>query len=99
MFRIVRIDRLRVEAFLDSQHAAGSLVGRDVTLTIEPARGEPRTYSGKIVFVSPEVDPVNGQIRVWAEVENRGGQLRPGVHGKLAIASPPADAPKPVVAE
>jgi multidrug efflux pump subunit AcrA (membrane-fusion protein) len=47
------------------------------------------------VFVSPEVDPVNGQVRVWAEVENRDGQLRPGVHGKLSIGPTPADAPRP----
>jgi hypothetical protein len=32
-------------------------------------------------------------------VENRGGQLRPGVHGKLTIAPPAGDAPKPAVAE
>ncbi len=51
-----------------------------------------------MVFVSPEVDPVNGQARIWAEVENRGGELRPGLHGKLSIAPQPADAPRPASA-
>jgi hypothetical protein len=37
------------------------------------------------VFVSPEVNPVNGQVRVWAEVENRGLLLRPGLQAALTI--------------
>jgi hypothetical protein len=31
------------------------------------------------------VNPVNGQVRVWAEIENRDLLLRPGLHGKLVI--------------
>ena len=95
MFRVVRIDRLRVEAFLDAHQAAGLLVGRPVKLAIDAKGDATAEFSGKIVFVSPEVDPVNGQVRVWAEVENPDGQLRPGVHGKLSIGPLPADAPRP----
>lgn len=95
MFRVVRIDRLRVEAFLDAHKAAGSLVGRPVKLAIDGKDESSEEFLGKIVFVSPEVDPVNGQVRVWAEVENRDGQLRPGVHGKLSIGPVPNDAPRP----
>jgi multidrug efflux pump subunit AcrA (membrane-fusion protein) len=98
MFRVVRIDRLRVEAFLDAQQAAETLMGRAVTLSVEVPGRDRRHFAGKIVFVSPEVDPVNGQVRVWAEVENRDSQLRPGVHGKLVIETAPADAPRPAPA-
>ncbi|HVU88536.1 MAG TPA: HlyD family efflux transporter periplasmic adaptor subunit [Pirellulales bacterium] len=98
MFRVVRIDRLRVEAFLDAHQAAGSLAGRPVKLSIDGKGDRSAEFSGKIVFVSPEVDPVNGQVRVWAEVENRDGQLRPGVHGKLTIGPLPADTPRPAAA-
>ncbi len=95
MFRVVRIDRLRVEAFLDAHQASEALVGRGVKLSIElPARrsGE---FAGKVVFVSPEVDPVNGQVRVWAEVDNPDLRLQPGLHGSLRIEPLPADAPRP----
>jgi len=95
MFRIVRIDRLRVEGFLDAPLAVASLVGRPVVLSVVGARGAAAEFPGKIVFVSPEVDPVNGQVRLWAEVENRTGALRPGLHGTLLIDPPPADAPTP----
>ena len=95
MFRVVRIDRLRVEAFLDAHQAAGTLVGRGVTLSVDVSTSSRGHFSGKIVFVSPEVDPVNGQVRVWAEVENRGAELRPGLHGTLTIDPAAADAPRP----
>jgi len=95
MFRIVRIDRLRVEGFLDAPLAVASLVGRPVVLSVVGARCAAAEFPGKIVFVSPEVDPVNGQVRLWAEVENRTGALRPGLHGTLLIDPPPADAPTP----
>jgi hypothetical protein len=31
---------------------------------------------------------VTGEVRVWAEVENHGLQLRPGDHGRLTITVP-----------
>jgi len=98
VFRILRMDRLRVEAFLDSTKITDSLVGRPVSLAVD-LPGKPGTeFAGKVVFVSPEVDPVNGQARVWAEVENRGLALRPGLHGTLRIGgmATVADAPAPV---
>ncbi|HEY2839717.1 MAG TPA: HlyD family efflux transporter periplasmic adaptor subunit [Pirellulales bacterium] len=97
VFRILRIDRLRVETFLDSTKITDSLVGRPVTLSLD-LPGRPRAeFTGKVVFVSPEIDPVNGQARVWAEVENKGLALRPGLHGSLRIgpATDVAEAPKP----
>lgn len=98
VFRILRIDRLRVEAFVDVNQIVGVLDGRAATLRVD-LPGRPATeFAGKIVFVSPEVDPVNGQVRVWAEVENRGLSLRPGLHGTLQIEAP-ADAPRPATSD
>jgi RND family efflux transporter MFP subunit len=84
--RIVRLDRLRVEAFVDGARFAANLVDCPVTFTTQlpPGNVEGR-FDGKITFVSPEVQPVNGQVRVWAEVENPKLTLRPGVRGTLAI--------------
>lgn len=94
VFRILRMDQLRVEAFLDSTKITDSLVGRPVSLAVD-LPGKPATeFTGKVVFVSPEVDPVNGQARVWAEVENKGLALRPGLHGTLRIGQPAAVATK-----
>jgi multidrug efflux pump subunit AcrA (membrane-fusion protein) len=48
------------------------------------------TFKGKVVFVSPEINPVNGQARVWAEIDNASGLLRPGLRPqmKIQIADP-----------
>lgn len=80
--RIVRLDRLQAEGFFDFRQARG-LEGRRVTLRTDD--GFPEPYSGQIVFVSPEVDPVNRQVRVLAEIENPEGTLQPGMHGTIRI--------------
>jgi macrolide-specific efflux system membrane fusion protein len=85
--RVLRVDRLRVEGFVLAKNMSGDLVGKRATLTID-LPGEPgATFDGKITFVSPEVNAVSGQVRLWAEVENQKLKLRPGLHGKLMIHS------------
>jgi multidrug efflux pump subunit AcrA (membrane-fusion protein) len=88
--RIVRLDRLRAEGFLPARHATLDLVGSKVRLRLSPAEGnpaaeKPRELPGRILFVSPEIDPLNSQVRVWAEVENPDLQLRPGMTATLTI--------------
>lgn len=95
VLRLLRIDRLRVEAFLDAGQVSAEAVGQAATLRIA-APGETLVeFAGKVVFVSPEIDPVNGQVRVWAEVENRDRSLRPGARGTLTIHASAADTAVP----
>jgi macrolide-specific efflux system membrane fusion protein len=83
--RVLRVDRLRAEGFVLAKKLTGDLVGRRATLKID-LPGEPdAAFDGKITFVSPEVNAVSGQVRVWAEFENRKLKLRPGLHGSLMI--------------
>ncbi len=85
VLRIVRIDRLRTEGFLQYNQFIDEPTGRRVTLTVDLPGRKQAQYNGQIVFVSPEVNPVNGQVRFWAEIENQDRRLRPGVKGRLAI--------------
>jgi multidrug efflux pump subunit AcrA (membrane-fusion protein) len=94
IIRILRIDRLRAEAFLNAREVGGDLVGRPVTLSVDLPGASHTVFRGKIVFVSPEVNPVNGQFRVWAEVENRDQLLRPGLQGSMVIL--PAEQQRPL---
>ena len=95
--RILRIDRLRAEAI--SRHDAGpDLQGTAVQLKVDLPGAPGTLFPGKIVFLDPEIDPVNAQIRVWAEVENTGLRLRPGMRASMQLeelARPPAQNPKP----
>jgi macrolide-specific efflux system membrane fusion protein len=91
VLRIVRINRLRAEGLLSVRDLRGEMVGRRVTLTVMvPGSGETQ-FAGKVVFVSPEVNPVSGQTKVWAEIDNPDLLLRPGLNGSMAIE---ADAAK-----
>lgn len=82
--RIVSVDRLKAEGFIRAEDATEHVVGRPIRLVIDPG-GEQYTFAGKIVFVSPEVDPITGQVRIWAEIDNRDGRLRPGQPARMVV--------------
>ena len=85
VMRLIRLNRLRAEAFLASQNLPTNLVGRPATLLVDVPGKSAVKYEGKLVFVSPEIDPVNGQVRVWAEIDNSDLSLRPGQTGLLVV--------------
>jgi RND family efflux transporter MFP subunit len=85
ILRILRLDRLRAEGMISAKAAKGDLNGTPVKLSVVLDDGPAVEYSGKIVFVSPEIDPVNAQVRVWAEIDNADLRLRPGLQGSMII--------------
>jgi macrolide-specific efflux system membrane fusion protein len=84
--RIINVDRLKAEGFVPAAGAIADLSGKSVSLEVE---GQPETgpVGGTVLFISPEVDPINGQVRVWAEIDNRAGKLRPGQPARMVIQS------------
>jgi macrolide-specific efflux system membrane fusion protein len=90
VLRIVRMDRLRVEAMIHARDIAGDLDDAPVTISMDVHGKGVMTFPGKIVFVSPEISPVNGQVRIWAEVDNRDGLLKPGLRPRMTIHAPPS---------
>ncbi len=81
VLRLVAVETLRSEGFLAVEEAASDLVGRDVVFRSESGA----TANGKLRFVSPEMDAVTRQVRVWAELENAKGEFRSGQQGSLEI--------------
>lgn len=77
LFQLVRVDRLRIEGFVAGDAAAAGLLGRAAVATLETPDG-PRAMEAVVTFVSPEASPVNGQVRVFIEIDNSAGLLRPG---------------------
>jgi multidrug efflux pump subunit AcrA (membrane-fusion protein) len=84
LLRIVRTDPLRVEGFITAGDIQGELVGKTAVVSIVDAVHQD-SISGRVAFVSPDVNPVNSQVRVFIEVDNRDGKLRPGlrVHAQI----------------
>ena len=85
LLRLVRLDRLRIEAFLDSTQASAGLEGRPVTLNLDGTFKPGGAFVGKLIFVSPEIDPLNRSVRILAEFENPNDELKPGMRGTLTI--------------
>lgn len=85
--RIVRLDRLRAEGFVDAKQARPAWIGMPVVVSAAVEENAPEQFTGKIVFVSPEIDPVNGQVAVWAEVANRELRLRPGLRATMTMGT------------
>ncbi len=88
VLRLVAIDKLRAEGFAPAAAANGKLLGAKVQFVVadEPGAGSAAApVEGVLRFISPEIDPVSRQVRVWAEIENKGLQLRPGQQGRLSI--------------
>lgn len=83
--RIIDLDTLQAEGFLPAAESGVELTGRPVEIRLNGST-ESITVSGRVTFVSPEVDPVQNQVRFKAEFENVDRQLRPGMSGSLIIA-------------
>jgi macrolide-specific efflux system membrane fusion protein len=89
VFRIVRTDTLRIEGLIPAIADDGLLVDR--LASVELVRSDRRhKFVGKVVFVSPDVNPINSLVRVFIEVENPDRILRPGlqVHAEISLEGP-----------
>lgn len=82
--RVVRVDRVRAEGFAPASFTAKGLLGRRATLQIL-LDGRSTEVEGKVVFVSPEADPVNQEVPIWAEFGNPELLLKPGLRGRMII--------------
>jgi macrolide-specific efflux system membrane fusion protein len=85
--RIVRIDRLRAEGLIHVRHATAELRGSAATVTVAPPGSEELQCPGQVVFVSPEVNPVNDLVRISVEFSNPENRLKPGLRAKITIPS------------
>ncbi|MEP3478781.1 MAG: HlyD family efflux transporter periplasmic adaptor subunit [Fuerstiella sp.] len=84
VLRVINLETLLVKGYVDSDSIQLSDKGRTVIVTGTSA-GREVIAKGKIVFVSPEIDSVNGQVMVKAEIRNPELRLRPGKRVEMTI--------------
>jgi len=86
IMRITEIDKLRVTAFLDSTKYGQNLKGCNVKFDVKlPGSNTISEYTGKIIFVKPEIESISEKIEVWAEIDNPKYEIMPGMLGTLKI--------------
>jgi multidrug efflux pump subunit AcrA (membrane-fusion protein) len=67
------------------QHLAGPLkIGQTATITPADSR---EGFEGKVIVVSPAVDPNSTTVQVWVQAPNPGGRLKPGAAVHVAIVA------------
>jgi HlyD family secretion protein len=80
LLSIVDISQVVARANIPVHEAALIQVGK--TATISGPGGE---LNGKVVVVSPAVDPNTTTVEVWVQAANQGQKLKPGVTAKVSI--------------
>jgi len=88
LLKIVRTDKLRIEGFLQAIDASPELLGCTAHVTLEGIE-PPIETKAELVFISPDANPLNSQVRVFLEVDNSKGLLRPGLRPKTVIQRAP----------
>lgn len=89
---VVNLDRVRVEGFVGVRDGLRVRAGLPVTVRLDlpgvDLEEEQIELSGKLTFVDVGVEPVSGQVRVWAVVPNPDCILRAGLTARLTIHPP-----------
>ncbi|MGB7324011.1 MAG: HlyD family efflux transporter periplasmic adaptor subunit [Rubripirellula sp.] len=78
--RVIRLDRLRAEGYASADQIHDLRNRPEVTLTIRIRNDDVITRTGEVVFVSPEIDPVNNEAKFWIEFDNPDRDVLPGMH-------------------
>lgn len=89
VIRLIRMDRLRVEGYLDKdKYSPAEVAQRPVIVEAVLANGRKVQFPGKIVFVDPEIQGEH-EYEVRADVDNRQENghwlLRPGLSATMTI--------------
>jgi macrolide-specific efflux system membrane fusion protein len=92
--RLVRDDRLRAAGFVKLEQLTAPLEGQPATLLVALSGTKETAFSGRVTFVSPEANPINRQVKLIAEFDNRDGRLRAGLPARMTVRlGPPSQGP------
>jgi membrane fusion protein, multidrug efflux system len=83
LFRIVDTRLLDLTVSVPSTRLADVKVGQAIEFGADALPG--RTFTGKVMFINPELDEASRSARVVAEVVNRDGALKGGMFAKGRI--------------
>ena len=85
MFRIVDNRVLDLTVSVPSTNLASVHVGQTVEFSTETLPG--RTFTGKVMFINPAIDPASRSAKVIAEVANTDGALKDGafLKGRIVV--------------
>lgn len=80
---IIDIDKVRVEVSIAEQEVARVRLNLIAEVRIDAYPG--RVFSGKVVYISPSVDPVTRTFTTKVEVRNPGHELKSGMFARVNL--------------
>jgi Cu(I)/Ag(I) efflux system membrane fusion protein len=87
VFRIADLSRVWVEADVFEKDLAFVAVGQGAMVNFESYAGTP--FRGRVAYVYPTVSAESRTGRIRVELQNPGGDLRPGMYATLDLQVPP----------
>ena len=82
--RVVDTRRCYFVSNIEARLGASLKLGQNIGVQIDSG-ASPVVVQGKIVYISPVVDPASGLLKVKVLFDNGDGKLRPGLAGKMAF--------------
>ena len=86
LFEIANLNRVWVEADVYESELPFITLGATATATLSYVPG--RTWTGRVTFIAPIVDPLTRTVKVRSEFDNAGGALKPDMFGDVVIQQP-----------
>jgi len=86
LFEIANLDRVWAIGDVYESELASIHIGAPATMTLSYIPG--RTWTGRVVFIAPDVDPMTRTVKMRVEFDNRDGALKPAMFASMDIASP-----------
>jgi len=89
LFEIANLDHVWIQADVYESELQFIRLGAPATTTLSYIPG--RTWTGRVTFIAPAVDPLTRTIKVRSEFVNADGALKPEMFGEVTIQQPARD--------
>lgn len=81
---VMQTSVLIAKAHLPQAEVQGMTLGAPAQVSVP---GIARPMSGKVMLISPALDPGSTTVEVWVRLDNKSGQLKPGTAVQVAITA------------
>jgi membrane fusion protein, multidrug efflux system len=80
---VVNVARIRIKCNVPEMDVRFLKAGQQAMVLVDAFPGD--KWLGKLSFVAYKADPATKTFEVWVDVDNSGGQIRPGMIGRAAF--------------
>jgi Cu(I)/Ag(I) efflux system membrane fusion protein len=86
LFEIANLDRVWIQADVYESELPFIRLGASAATTLSYIPG--RTWTGRVTFIAPTIDPMTRTVKVRSEFDNSDGALKPDMFGDVVIQQP-----------